>query len=61
MNKLWIKISYEWADQFRTDRSTDHIDIYDYLDLLGLYETCWLSYNFDDDTDKKIFGYPSNE
>lgn len=57
MNNKWIKISYEWADRYRNGKSIDNINTLDYLDILGLYETCWLSYGLDDE-DKPIFGYP---
>jgi len=60
MNKKWIKISYEWADHCRSGRSITCINSSDYLDILGLYETCWLTFEFEDG-DKSIFGYPNNE
>lgn len=60
MNEKWIKISYEWADRYRDGVSMDCISNLDYLDILGLYETCWLSYEFDEE-DKPVFGYPNNE
>ncbi len=56
MNNKWIEISYQWAARCKKDGSIDHINIYDYLDILGLYETCWFSYDFEDE-DKETFGY----
>ena len=60
MNDKWIKISYEWADRYRNGEPINFINSLDYLDILGLYETCWLSYEFDEE-DKSVFGYPNNE
>lgn len=60
MTKQWIKISHEWATHCKTYESISCINASDYLDLLGLFETCWLSFDFEDD-DKKQYGYPSDE
>ena len=60
MNKEWIKISYQWAARYRDDKAIDEISNLDYLDILGLYETCWLAYDFANE-DKPVFGYPNNE
>ncbi len=59
MNNKWIEISYQWAARCKTYKSID-IDVYDYLDILGLYETCWFSYDFDEE-DEKTFGYPNDK
>ena len=59
MNNQWIKISHEWASRCKTHKPTYCINVSDYLDLLGLFETCWLQFDFEND--KKQYGYPSNE
>ena len=57
MNKLWIKISYEWAINYNVNAEHNHdVTQVHYLDLLGLYETCLMVYDFGD-TDEKMYGY----
>lgn len=60
MNNKWIEISYEWAARCKVLGLKTRINTLDYLDLLGLYETCWFSYNFDEE-DEKTFGYPNDK
>ena len=55
MNNEWIKLSYEWANNYNADASRNITQTH-YLDLLGLYETCIMVYEFHD-TDKKLYGY----
>ncbi len=60
MNKQWIEDSYLSTTHGRDE---DDLDRFEYLDMIGLYETCWMIYDFDDYTehDKNHYGYPSNE
>lgn len=60
MNKQWIEDSHLSAERCRNG---DDLDIFEYLDTIGLYETCWMILDFDDYTehDKGHYGYPNNE
>jgi len=58
MNKLWIEAShYEAKCYRRNSRIADGLDRYEYLDIIGLFETGWMI------TDHRLFrkgqyGYP---
>lgn len=54
MNNKWIEISYEWAINYTAFKNITHVH---YLDLIGLYETCIMVYDFDDTENKKQYGY----
>lgn len=56
MNDKWIEISYEWAINYDADDANYDVTQVHYLDLLGLYETCIMVYDFGD-TDEKNYGY----
>jgi len=69
MNKQWVQDSHYEANRCRelSGYRVDDLDIFEYLDMIGLYETCWIIYDFDDyngsdsDSDRIMYGYPSNE
>ena len=63
MNKQWIEDSHLSADRCRNEYWPDDLDGFDHLDMVGLYETCWMITDFDDYTehDKGHYGYPNNE
>lgn len=66
MNKQWIQDSHLNAERCRKEswREDDAgLGIFEYLDMAGLYETCWMVFDFDDYTqyDKGHYGYPNNE
>jgi len=63
MNKQWIEDSYLSAGRCRNEYWPDDLDGFDHLDMVGLYETCWMITDFDDYTehDKGHYGYPNNE
>lgn len=66
MNKRWIEDSYLNAIRCRQefwDVIDDGLDRFEYFDMIGLYETCWVVFDFDDMTehDKGHYGYPNNE
>lgn len=54
MNDEWIKLSYEWTMGYTDYENVTQID---YLDILGLYETCMMIFDFDDIEDEKLYGY----
>jgi len=63
MNKLWIEHSYDAALFLRRENiSIDAVELfkYEYLDVMGLYETSWMVYNFKDcEENKDRYGYPT--
>ena len=65
MNNLWIEDSHYEANRCRKriSHDIDTLDKFEYLDMMGLFETCWMIHDFDDYTehDKNHYGYPSNE
>lgn len=66
MNKQWIQDSHLSVERCRKEswhEDDDGLDRFEYLDMIGLYETCWMILDFDDYTehDKGHYGYPSNE
>ena len=54
MNNKWIAISRTWAISY--DGYKDITQVH-YLDLLGLYETCIMVFDFNDSEDEKLYGY----
>ena len=66
MNKLWIEDCHDNAKRCLKElwhEDADGLDRFEYLDMIGLYETCWMVSDFDDYTehDKGHYGYPNNE
>ena len=65
MNKRWIQDSHLNAERCRKECwwEVGGLDVFEYLDMIGLYETCWMIHDFDDYTehDKGHYGYPNNE
>lgn len=65
MNNQWIRNCHIGAERYRKESwwAVDGLDIYAYLDTIGLFETCWMIYDFDDctDRDRIMYGYPSDE
>ena len=63
MNKSWIEASHYEANRCRQSSwIADGLDKYEYLDAMGLFETGWMTYNFDTyDEEKDKYGYPGNE
>ena len=53
MNNKWIEISYEWANNYDGFKGIEQVH---YLDLLGLYETCIMVYDFHG-IEKEMYGY----
>lgn len=60
MNNQWIRDCHIGAECWW---EVDGLDVFEYLDIIGLYETCWMITDFDDYTehDKGHYGYPNNE
>ena len=65
MNNLWIEDSHYEAKRCleQPGYRVDDLDRFDYLDMIGLFETCWIIYDFDDFTnsDRIMSGYPQHE
>ncbi|KKK55385.1 hypothetical protein LCGC14_3075060 [marine sediment metagenome] len=64
MNKQWIEDSHLNVERCRMESwHEDGLDRFEYLDIIGLYETCWMVFDFDDYTehDKGHYGYPNDE
>lgn len=65
MNNQWIRDCHIDAARYRKESwwEVDGLDVFEYLDMIGLYETCWIINDFDDYTehDKGHYGYPSDE
>ncbi len=64
MNKLWIEDSHYHAGRYRRSffsltRKGEHLPTYEYLDVIGLFETCWMTYPHDISTTD--YGYPGHE
>lgn len=63
MNNRWIKDSHSVARLSLSILSTTGLyppTALEYLDILGLFETNWLTCNFEQ-FDKDRYGYPNNE
>jgi len=60
MNKLWIEASHREANRCRQSSwIADGLDKYEYLDTMGLFETSWMVYEFDEyEGEKDRYGYP---
>lgn len=60
MNKLWIEASHYEAKRCRQNSWIAYgLDKYEYLDTIGLFETGWMTYDFDEyDEEKDKYGYP---
>lgn len=63
MNKQWIEASHYHARLYRRasrSGSDEQLYIYEYLDIMGLFETGWIVYDFDqyERTERNKFGYP---
>lgn len=60
MNKQWIDDGHivirGWG--WRSLKRTDKVD---YLDLLGLFETNWMTFTFEDRVHRVYYGYPGDE
>ncbi len=55
MNKLWIEHSHNEAASSRNGLQLDGVELtrIKYLDIMGLFETCWMTYGFEHG-----YGYP---
>jgi len=62
MNKLWIDHGYNTASRCREDLLNHTIVLrrFECLDVIGLFETCWMIYEHHNNRDRD-YGYPSNE
>ena len=60
MNKRWIEASHHEANRCRQNSwIVDGLDIFEYLDTMGLFETGWMIYDFDVFPDEKgKYEYP---
>lgn len=58
MNKLWIEHSHNDAIAFQEDRLVNK-DRTARLDIMGLFETCWMIYPHD--ISIIDYGYPGHE
>jgi len=64
MNEEWIKASHYHAAHFRTTflpGGEEYIryPLYEYLDVMGMYETGWIIYDFDKyKNERSKYGYP---
>ena len=63
MNKQWIHASHIEASRCRKSPwIADGLNILEYLDTMGLFETGWMIYDFNTYHDeKRKYGYPNNE
>jgi len=62
MNKLWIEDSHFSAVSYREellDNHNVHLERYEYLDTIGLFETSWMVYDYH--KTRREYGYPNNE
>lgn len=57
MNKRWIDDCYVAAREWGW-RSLKNISKADYLDRLGLFETSWMTFTFENQTHRGYYGYP---
>ncbi len=62
MNKLWIEHSLYDAEYILDDSLTREFELTrsDYLVIVGLFETDWMSTHFDQ-PERDEYGYPNNE
>lgn len=64
MNKLWVEHSHDSAECCREDLldnySVDFLEKFEYLDVIGLFETSWMIYDHRPAADG-AYGYPSDE
>jgi len=61
MNERWIEHSHDDALIQRRDDplfSADELSRYEYLDMLGLFESSWMIFDHDNNSG---YGYPVNE
>ncbi len=65
MNEQWIEASHYHAGRYRRSffsltRKGEHLPTYEYLDVMGMYETGWMVYDFDtyDEYERNKYGYP---
>ena len=62
MNNLWIGHSHESAEYVRDDfldNSVDDLKWFEYLDVIGCFETSWMIYEFH--PNKIEYGYPNEQ
>ena len=57
MNELWIEHSHNEAASSRDGLRFDGVELtrIKYLDIMGLFETCWITYGFEM---QHGYGYP---
>lgn len=62
MNKLWVEHGYNTSSRCRKDLLNHNIVLqrFEYLDVIGLFETCWIIYEYHNNKDRN-YGYPRNE
>jgi len=61
MNKQWIEASHYHANNYREKHYKEGCRaLYEYLDVVGLFETGWITYNFDayNEDERNKYGYP---
>ncbi len=62
MNKQWIEASHYHARLYREPApfsGDKRYYIFEYLDVMGLFETSWMVYDFDKyERERSKFGYP---
>ncbi len=56
MNKQWIEDCHGVGNDWRT--CAIDFDVAYYLDILGLFETDWMMFEFDDQDHESYYGYP---
>ncbi len=56
MNENWINDGHSIGNDWRTC-AIDFNAVY-YLDILGLFETGWMMFEFDDQDHESYYGYP---
>jgi len=60
MNKLWIEHGYNTVSRCRKELSNQTIVLrgFEYLDVIGLFETSWMIYPHHNNFNPNNYGYP---
>ena len=56
MNENWIKASFHVGNRCRNGVFARPLELFEYLDVMGLFETSWMV--FDHEWGGSKFGYP---
>ena len=59
MNENWIRASFRVGNHYRNGTYTRPLELFEYLDAMGLFETGWMVYHHTSNGNN--FGYPKNE